>query len=202
MNMPIEATIKLAFRAIAAGAGLMASFSSLSAADVQDTYFEQFRALCGQAFAGAVVKDNLQDPRFSGAKIILHVRDCSDTEIRMPMHVGDDHSRTFILRKVANGLQFKHDHRHEDGSPDTVTLYGGTTVSRGSVSRQDFPADAETKVLFADNGLTVSLDNVWTVAVTPEKTISYALNRPNREFKIEFDLTNIVANPPKAWGAE
>jgi hypothetical protein len=26
---------------------------------------------------------------------------------------------------MEEGLQLKHDHRHEDGTPDEVTMYGG-----------------------------------------------------------------------------
>ncbi len=171
-----------------------------SADAIQDAFFDNFNSLCGQAFSGAVVKDNRSDPRFGGKKIILHVRDCSANEIRMPMHVGDDHSRTFILRKLENGLEFRHDHRHEDGKPDDVTLYGGVTTRDGSPSQQDFPADDKTKALFITHGLDVSVDNVWTVTVTPETTITYALNRPGREFMIQFDLNDMVKNPPVAWG--
>lgn len=180
--------------------GLLTFVAPASAETTHDTFFENFSSLCGQAVIGAVVKDNRSDARFAGKKIILHVRDCSPSEIRMPMHVGDDHSRTFILRKVESGLEFRHDHRHEDGKPDDVTLYGGVTTASGSGGQQDFPADAKTKALFVENGLDVSVSNVWTVTITPETAVTYALNRPGREFKIKFDLNKTVDNPPVAWG--
>ncbi|MEX0297583.1 MAG: hypothetical protein AB3N28_00835 [Kordiimonas sp.] len=180
--------------------GLLTFVAPASAETTHDTFFENFSSLCGQAVIGAVVKDNRSDARFAGKKIILHVRDCSPSEIRMPMHVGDDHSRTFILRKVESGLEFRHDHRHEDGKPDDVTLYGGVTTANGSGGQQDFPADAKTKALFVENGLDVSVSNVWTVTITPETAVTYALNRPGREFKIKFDLNKTVDNPPAAWG--
>ncbi len=180
--------------------GLVMVYCPANADSAHEAFYTQFKGLCGKAFSGSVVKDDQADPRFGGKHIILHVRDCSDTEIRMPMHVGDDHSRTFILRLMGEGLEFRHDHRHEDGSPDAVTLYGGVTIAAGSSDRQDFPADDKTKVLFVSNGLDVSVNNVWTISIIPNQTVTYALNRPNREFAISFDLTKEVQNPPAAWG--
>ena len=180
--------------------GVLMFVAPANAETSHEAFFENFSSLCGQAFSGVVVQDNRSDPRFGGKEIILHVRDCNATEIRMPMHVGDDHSRTFILRKVESGLEFRHDHRHEDGKPDDVTLYGGVTMTEGSSGQQDFPADDKTKALFITHGLDVSVDNVWTVTISPETIVTYALNRPDREFKIKFDLKEMVKNPPVAWG--
>jgi hypothetical protein len=55
----------------------------------------------------------------------MHVRTCSENALRIPFHVGDDHSRTWVITRTENGLRLKHDHRHEDGSEDAVTQYGG-----------------------------------------------------------------------------
>ncbi|MGI9179265.1 MAG: hypothetical protein ACR2H9_01955 [Longimicrobiaceae bacterium] len=42
----------------------------------------------------------------------------------------------------ATGLRLKHDHRHEDGTPDTNTDYGGETTA-GTAARQEFPVDEQ-----------------------------------------------------------
>lgn len=197
-----EAEDRMNLKQMLAVVVVLAVSSGVRAQDEQAHYFEAFQALCGQAFAGAVVMDNRNDQRFADKKIILHIRDCSDREIRMPMHVGNDHSRTFILSRIPEGLLFKHDHRHEDGSPDALTFYGGVATHQGTATKQSFPVDEETKRLFTEHGLAVSLDNVWTISFIPGKSISYELKRPNREFRIKFDLNNKVSNPPVAWGYE
>ena len=48
----------------------------------------------------------------------MHVRECSEDAIRIPFHVGEDRSRTWVVTRTANGLRLKHDHRHEDGSEE------------------------------------------------------------------------------------
>jgi len=37
--------------------------------------------------------------------------------------------------------QLKHEHRHQDGSEDKVSQYGGVTKNSGSPKLQFFPAD-------------------------------------------------------------
>jgi hypothetical protein len=129
----------------------------------------------------------------------MHVRECSDTELKIPFHVGDDHSRTWVLTKTQQGLKLKHDHRHQDGSEDAVTMYGGDTMNDGTVLKQSFPIDRESIDNFVKNGLTQSITNVWHMEITPT-TFSYQLTRENRDFKVDFDLTQPVALPPKPWG--
>ena len=107
-----------------------------------------------------------------------------------------------VAKQVEQQKKFKHDHRHKDGSADVLTMYGGVTLAGGSETSQDFPVDAETKQLFTEQGLDVSLTNVWTFSIEPDQSISYALTRPNRQFRIAFDMNKPVSNPPKAWGAK
>ena len=93
----------------------------------------------------------------------------------------------------------KHDHRNEDGSFHTSTMYGGHTDSRGYNEVQSFPADAYSKQLFIDSGITASTDNVWQMMIYP-KRFSYRLVRPAREVQVDFDLTNPVELPGTPWG--
>lgn len=173
--------------------------SLLKLTQQQQSFFAQIASHCGQAFAGKVVSGDSADSAFSGKALIMHVRECSDTELKIPFHVGDDHSRTWVLTKTSQGLRLKHDHRHQDGSEDAVTMYGGDTASAGTDQRQSFPIDKASIDNFIKNGLTQSVTNVWHMAITPT-TFSYQLNRENRDFKVDFDLTQPVALPPTPWG--
>ncbi len=182
--------------------------NALGAENAQTGFFKQLSNLCGQAFAGKLVRDNSSDKRFRDKVIILHIRDCSAREIRMPMHVGDDHSRTFILTRNDGNIKLEHDHRHDDGHPDRVSMYGGTTQDMGTEWRQDFPINDFSRRLFMENDLRVSLTNIWTISIRAGQTVSYQLRRPamkgkpesGRDFKIDFDLNAPVENPPVAWG--
>ena len=167
--------------------------------ETQNTFFAQIAGHCGQAFAGKVVSGDAVDLDFSGKSLIMHVRECSDTELKIPFHVGDDHSRTWVLTKAQQGLKLKHDHRHQDGSEDAVTMYGGDTINDGTVQKQSFPIDKDSIDNFVKNGLTQSITNVWHIAITPT-TFSYQLTRANRNFQVDFDLTQPVALPPAPWG--
>ena len=170
--------------------------------DPQLAFFDNLSTLCGQSFAGQVISNDPQDADWVKETLVMHVRDCSDKEIKIPLHVGDNRSRTWVISFQNDGLTLKHDHRHEDGEPDAVTLYGGTTADFGSATEQAFPADDYSKALFVQEGLDVSVDNIWRISVNPGQTFTYALSRPNRDFRAEFDLTNPVDTPPPAWGSE
>jgi hypothetical protein len=93
-----------------------------------------------------------------------------------------------ITRVSPTQLRLKHDHRHEDGTEDLLSQYGGDTATPGSAVRQEFPADAFSKTLFQEKGNPASVTNVWAVEVT-DKVYVYELRRPNRHFRVEFDLT-------------
>jgi hypothetical protein len=114
--------------------------------------------------------------------------------------VGENRSRTWVITRTATGLRLKHDHRHEDGSPDAQTQYGGDTVAAGSDTRQEFPADAYSRDLFIRGNIPQSATNVWAVEVTPS-FFAYELRRPSRFFRVDFDLSRPVAPPPPPWGA-
>ncbi|MBD8524617.1 hypothetical protein [Pseudomarimonas arenosa] len=171
-----------------------------------DTFLDAIRQHCGRAYVGRIIADqpppNGDDP-FVGKSLIMHVRSCDDAELRIPFHVGEDRSRTWVLTRTQTGLRLKHDHRHEDGSPDATTLYGGDTASAGTTSRQEFPVDAESIALFEAEGRNVSTTNTWAMEIEPGKRFLYELSRPGgRLFQVEFDLTQPIDPPPAPWGAE
>jgi hypothetical protein len=169
-----------------------------------DRFLAAIARHCGQAFAGRVRVDTPATPNspFAGKPLVMHVRECRAGEIRIPFHVGEDRSRTWVLTRTVAGLRLKHDHRHEDGSADPVTLYGGDTADAGTPSRQAFPVDAESVANFRANGLSASVSNTWAMEVEPGTRFVYELSRPNgRLFRVEFDLRRPVPAPPAPWGA-
>lgn len=169
-------------------------------ATAQQQFFQHLSELCGKAFAGKVVKGNASDDKMRSQTLVMHVRQCSDTEIKVPFYVGDDRSRTWVISKTDSGLRLKHDHRHQDGSPDKVTMYGGDTQSAGTAKQQLFPADQYSKDMFTANNMAVSNGNTWLVEIEPGQSYRYGLSREGREFMVEFDLTKEVPAPPAPWG--
>jgi hypothetical protein len=167
-----------------------------------DAFLAAIARHCDQAFAGRITANepaNPDDP-FNGKTLVMHVRQCDPNELRIPFHVGADHSRTWVLTRSANGLRLKHDHRHEDGSADKLTLYGGDTVAPGTASRQEFPVDAASRLLFELEGLKASVGNTWAMEIEPGVRFVYELSRPGRLFRVEFDLSKPVPAPPPPWG--
>lgn len=167
----------------------------------QDAFFTNLSALCGNAYAGRVVTTDAADASFASQSLVMHVRDCSADEIRVPFNVGDNRSRTWVITRTGEGLRLKHDHRHEDGGEDALTQYGGDTTNPGTATRQEFPADEHSKQLFRANNIPASVDNIWAVEVRPGQVLAYELRRPNRHFRVEFDLNRPVPTPPASWGA-
>lgn len=170
-------------------------------ASARDAFFARVRALCGQAFEGRIASPpDAADASFAGKRLVMHVRDCSADTIRIPFHVGEDRSRTWVVTRTASGLRLKHDHRHQDGSEDKLTQYGGDAEAGGSVLRQEFPADQFSRNMFFRDNIPVSMANVWAIDVEPTRAFAYELRRPNRFFRVEFDLTRPVAAPLPPWG--
>jgi hypothetical protein len=163
----------------------------------QESFWTTLHSLCGRAFTGTVREAPPSDTAFANQELIMHVRQCRDDEIRIPFHVGTNRSRTWIVSRTSTGLRLKHDHRHEDGSEDAITQYGGDTRGAGTAERQEFFADLHTASL-----IPAAATNVWTIEVQATESFTYALRREgtDRRFRIQFDLTRSVAAPPAPWG--
>lgn len=164
--------------------------------DPQIVFWESLTTLCDQAFEGRIV-ENKPDTVWAREKLIIHVRECLLGEIRIPFHVGNDRSRTWVITPTETGLRLKHDHRHADGTEDAITQYGGDTRALGTATVQEFYADSLTAVL-----LPAAATNVWSIELRPGKLLGYALRREgtDRRFRVEFDLTKPVPAPPAPWG--
>lgn len=169
----------------------------------RDAFLDALRQHCGQAFAGRIAANVPAEPNdpFEGKSLVMHVRECGDSEVKVPFHVGDDHSRTWVITRTDTGLRLKHDHRHADGSEDVLTQYGGDTASAGTAQRQEFPVDPFSIDLFNAEGRAVSTTNTWAIEIEPGKRYLYELSRPGgRLFQVEFDLSTPVDIPPTPWG--
>ncbi len=167
-----------------------------------DLWWDHVTSLCGQAFAGQLTSDDPTDAALAEASMTMHIRQCDERRLEIPFHIGEDRSRTWVLTRTDQGLKLQHDHRHEDGSEDEVTLYGGTTDQPNTEHIQHFPADDYSKQLFEANELQPSITNVWSMEIIPAERFSYILRRPERHFQADFDLTRPIAPPPPPWGHE
>lgn len=193
--------LSLALSALLPGSAVASAGDSAIPSVEADGFFANIAALCGKAYEGRLVSGDAADGDMKDQRLVMHVRDCSADTIRIPFHVGEDRSRTWVVTRTDEGLRLKHDHRHPDGSEDALTQYGGDTVEAGAAHRQQFPADAFSRDLFVQGGIAQSAANVWAVEVVPGRAFAYELRRPNRFFRVLFDLGEPVAAPPPPWGA-
>jgi hypothetical protein len=164
---------------ILAGAVLALALSACASStppkvdDARDQYMAALNSLCGQRFEGAMTYAIDPKHAFAHKLLVANFAKCSDTEVRVPLLVGEDHSRTWIISRSAAGLDLRHDHRHADGTPDAETMYGGMTNTAGTALSQSFFADAYTAKLIKG-----SVTNVWTISLSADKnTLTYHLDR-------------------------
>lgn len=167
------------------------------ALDPQIVFWDELQSLCGRAFPGRIVESSPPDEELEEGPLVMHVRACDVAEVRIPFVVGNDRSRTWIVTTTGSGLRLEHEHRHEDGSEDEVSGYGGEASGAGTATLQEFPADARTAEL-----VPVAVDNVWTLELHPDSVFVYGLRREgtDRRVRVEFDLTRPVDAPPAPWG--
>ena len=192
-----------AFAPLLAAAALVACGNSDSAPDPSSgtDLFTALSARCGQAYEGRVMGEDPRDADWRSETLVMHIRECSADEIRIPLHVGENRSRTWVVTRQGEGLRLKHDHRHEDGSEDVLTQYGGDTEGAVTGLMAEFPADEFSRDLFVREGIPVSADNVWLMQIEGD-VFTYGLTRPDRNFRAVFDLSEPVDPPPAPWGSE
>jgi len=129
--------------------------------------------MCGARFEGESVFPDDPGDAFRDQLLVAVIETCDADEIRVPFIVGSDASRTWLLTRTVNGLQFKHDHRHPDGTPDEVTLYGGIAIEAGSPLSQSFPADSYTADLIPE-----ASTNEWFLSFSDDgQQLTYYLER-------------------------
>ena len=174
-----------------------AAFAQTKASAGSAVFWTELQKLCGKAYAGALVSAPENDADFKGKELVMHVRACEKNRVRIPFFVGEDKSRTWVLTRKKDNLLLKHDHRHADGTPDKITMYGGWTTNGGMPTRQMFPADQQTVDI-----LPAAATNVWWIELVPGESYTYNLRRMGTErfFSIKFDLTKEVKTPDAPWG--
>ena len=153
--------------------------------DSRDQFMGTLQSMCGQRFEGGLTYaiDPIND--FAGKSMSTQVM-CTGTDVRMPVQVGDDRSRTWIVSRPAGGLELRHDHRHPDGTPDAVTAYGGMATDGGTALSQSFLADTHTFKVFPG-----SETNVWTLSLSEDqRVLTYHLDRHARP-RIEFVMKRV-----------
>lgn len=162
-----------------------------------ETFWSELEKLCGKAFLGTVAAAPADDTTFKDKSLVMHVRVCKSGVIKIPFMVGTDRSRTWVLTKTKDRILLKHDHRHEDGTPDKVTMYGGWTTNSGMPTSQFFAADQQTVGI-----IPAAAGNVWWIELVPFEHFTYNLRRMGTErlFSIKFDLKNAVNAPEPPWG--
>lgn len=152
----------------------------------EQDFLANLASLCGNSFSGK--ETYMQPGRESWAekKFVMHVTVCEDDKVHIPFHLDEDRSRTWMFLHDEKGLRFRHDHRHEDGTPEDQTLYGGYADGTGTAFIQRFPADDYTKTLLND-----TLGRQWNIILAEDlSTMAYQLEYQGEVvFAAEFDLT-------------
>jgi len=161
------------------------AFGSVNAQKGVMIFRENLEPLCGKTFTGKLVYPEEGREPFSSNPLSMTVAVCNPDIVKIPFQVGNDRSRTWVLTFSDDGLQLKHDHRHEDGTPDDVTNYGGLASSESTAWEVHFPADEETAEM-----LPRAKNNVWTMAIDRDaKIFSYILSVDGRKaVQVDFDI--------------
>lgn len=162
----------------------------VAAASPQDAFWTRLQGLCEGAAAGTLIQ--APDDQISpDAALLVHFWECGDEELRFPLHVDENRSRTWVFIRHDDHLELRHDHRHEDGSEESNTWYGATTVSDGSASRQEFVTDRD------------GVMGGWAVEIDPGVHFTYGTIRDGEwRHHLQFDLETGAALPPMHWGYE
>jgi hypothetical protein len=152
----------------------------------QESFMSKLIPFQGKSFEGKAIFPEGDKNPFAGKALRIIFEHCSDSLVRIPFHVGEDQSRTWVLSLHPDGLLLKHDHRHADGTPDDITMYGGHASTPSGALSQHFPADAHTAQL-----IPAAATNEWRLILSENGlTLSYQLYRDGRMcFHADFYLT-------------
>jgi hypothetical protein len=162
----------------------------IRSASPQAEFWRNLAALCPGAAEGELLRapDQQIDP---AARLVVHFWECGPDELRFPLHVGEDRSRTWVFIHHADRLELRHDHRNPDGTEEANTWYGAATVEPGTARWQEF--------VFERDGMIVG----WRVEIEPGRRFTYGTIRDGDwRHHLEFDLTRSAEVPPLPWGHE
>jgi hypothetical protein len=163
-----------------------------AAASPQDAFWRHLQALCPLSAEGELLRappgDTQIDP---DARLVVHFRECGDTELRFPLHVDENRSRTWVFIRHDDRLELRHDHRHPDGTEESNTWYGASTLEPGTANRQEFVMERE------------GVRSGWRVEIEPGRRYTYGTIRGGEwRHHLRFDLAAPVEPPPPPWGHE
>lgn len=169
-------------------------------ATAREAFWENLTLHCGNAYPGGLVLEPPGDDMLTGTEqLIVHFRECGRDTLWVPFHIeieatGEwDRSRTWMFMRTADALELRHDHRHEDGSPDEQTMYGALTRNDGSANRQEF--------IIADRTAQDGSEIGWRVEVEPGQRYTYGTIRGGEwTWRVDFDLARPIDTPPAPWG--
>jgi hypothetical protein len=162
------------------------------AASPQDEFWRNLQALCPGAAGGRLLRAPEGDAQIDpDARLVVHFWECGEEELRFPLHVDANRSRTWVFVRHGDALELRHDHRHEDGTEESNTWYGATTREEGTPTRQEFVSERD--------GMLAG----WRVEIEPGRRFTYGTIRDGEwRHHLEFDLTRPVEVPPLPWGHE
>jgi hypothetical protein len=159
----------------------------------QQEFWANLEEHCGNAYPGyaAIIRegDTRREGLYGGYEMVAHFRQCFEDELRVPGHIGEDRSRTWILTPVNGGLDLRHDHREPDGSSSENTMYGASTSDPGTPLRQEFTREGQS--------------GYWVLEMVPGERFSYG-NHDGDEWLVRFDvdIREPIDLPPPPWGYE
>jgi hypothetical protein len=164
--------------------------TNLLVSDDQQAFFNNLKSLCGQSFKGEQIYRSHHGESWAGREMIMYITECEDDHVYIPFHVDEDRSRTWMFTIEDGQLVFRHQHLHEDGTPEDGSMYGGFANEAGSAFVQYFPADEHTATVIDGGG-----DNLWIVSMDEALTqLSYRLDRSGeKRFEIVFDLKKPIS---------
>jgi hypothetical protein len=160
-------------------------------------FWDYLRTLCGRSFSGQPVEISALDSAVVGRSLVVNIWQCWNDEVRIAFHVGDDHSRVWVLSWDEGRLALQHAVHTADGERAEFTNYGGVAVEPGTPSVQTFAPAAETLLRFPS-----AAGSSWTLEIVPGDRFTYrfvAVDRSQR-FRVDFDLTAPAPRPPAPWG--
>ena len=161
------------------------------------TFWNALSDDCGSAYEGVVIEKPEGDDQLSeDAELEMHIRECADEELRIPLHVlepdADDcnRSRTWVITPHDDGLELRHDHRYPDGEEEETSWYGAISSDVIDEYTVEF-LDPET-------------ESGWRIEIDPGERFTYGTYSQENEwgYRLDFDLTEPIDAPPAPWGFE
>lgn len=157
----------------------------LEADTSQGQFFANLFEICGETFSGEATFPDDPGHELVGEELTATIETCTEEEIRIPFHSGEDESRTWVFTRQEDSLHLRHDHRYPDGTAHETTDYGGFANDEGSATTQYFPADEKTSEMIPE-----ASTNVWMVEIKPETgVLIYYLERDEQpRFRAELSM--------------